>query len=546
MRWGVIVFRSLVGRPRTLLIALLAAGAAALLTLGAAVVGSVYEGTRRSIIESGAGHLQLYSEASANPPVAIPGPGGVPDLEPIKGYAEAEKVVRAVPGVKDLVPMELGEAQLFRGNYLDVRLQSLRRLVSQPASPEREAAVARMVPDLRRVLEQVARDGRQRDVIFTTGKAAQEDQRAIETATTDAFWERFRTDPFEGLEYIENRVSKQLGEGESAAMSFIGTEVSQFASAFPRIQLVSGALPPPGKRGILLGKGFHEATFKLPIAQRLDEISRAREGGGGLATDERLRTLLDRNAQELPYLLLTLDVVRAEAARATLSRLLGRQGELEPLLRDFLAVDDANFDERYRLFYAELAPHLPIYRVMPGDTLMLQSGTGSVRIPVRVYGTFRFVGLGSDQDRVNTVNLVDPITAQFLAMRQTRAQAEEARALISQFDLPPVPAADELELSPATVEDARPIAPSVTDALSIEVQKPPETFTRADVEAGGVLQAAVVLEPGAEPDRVAHALSERLRASGLPVKTAGWQEVGGFVGQVVELSRVAFFVAALV
>jgi ABC-type lipoprotein release transport system permease subunit len=545
---GLLALQSIKARPRSWIVGLLAAGAAAVLTVGVALVASIQDGTRRTLIESGAGHLQVYDARSPESPLFIFGPNGPPTLVPFADYAAVESLVRGVDGVREVVPLEVNRATVFRGNYLDEKLAALRALVREPPSPERDAKLARRAEDLEATLQRVAREAAHQADAFALGAESAEDRRALEAALAPGFPQRFLADPLATLEVLENRVARQLGEGEAVELDLMGTQLSRFAQAFPRVELVTGQLPPEGSRGLLMGQGAWEKNFKLPIAWRLDELARARDRGATLADDEALRTLVEENQKDVPELVARLDPEQVPALRAALERVQGHPGTLEALLAEFLAVDDTTFDARYAAFQRELAPHLPLYRVRPGDTLVLKGAVDpGPGVPVRVWGTFRFKGLGGDFSLINTLSLVDLVTLRHLSGRPTRAQQEETRRLVASLGLSDT-AVDVSpdSLAPPTIVDA-PVAPPKQAAVFEKAEGPPPTFSEDEVRSGSILQAALVLAPDASAEAVAARLQQRASEQGLPLKTVGWEQVGGFVGGVVGMAQVLLLaIAALI
>ncbi len=545
MKLVVLTVQSVLARRGSWVVALLAAGAAALLTPSVALVQTIHEGTRRSLIESGAGHLQVYHSASPEAPQMVTGPGGPPELVPLEDYAATEAFLRTVEEVQEVVPLEAGMASVFRGNYLDEKLAAVRAVAREQPSEARDARLARLAGDLRRTLERFAQDERRREEAFANEVAFQEDQRVLAHILSDGFWTQLLAEPLPALELIENRVAWLAGEGESLALDYLGTDLPQFDRAFPRFELVTGQLPPPGHRGILLGHAVYEQTFKLPIATRLDEVHRARGQGRTLAEDEGLRTQVARNVTEVPDLLARLDDARSAALGAVLERALGHAGPLEKLLEEFLTLDDSTFDARYSLFYAELAPLLPMYRLQPGDTLTLRnmSKTGS-GVPVQMWGTFRFSGLGGDSSRVNSTSLVDLVSARQLAERDTQAQQREARQLIEALGMPGLEEGSGEGLGPVTIEDAEPLK-AAGEAPILEREVLPETFSEEEVKSGSVLQAALVLRPGARPEQVAERIVRLAGERKLPLATASWEDVGGLLGGVVKMGQVLLFLLAV-
>ncbi|MFP2932451.1 FtsX-like permease family protein [Pyxidicoccus sp. 3LG] len=546
MLWSLTI-QGVLARPRSWVVGLLAAGAAALLTPGLSLVGSIHEGTRRSLIESGAGDLQVYTAASTGTPQVMVGPGGLPDLLPIPDYATVESRLRELPGVREVVPLELGMGAVFRGNVLDEKLAVLRAATREPASPERDAKLRRLGEDLRLTLQRLDRALDARGAAFVEESAFADDRAVLREATTPAFWEPLTRDPSGVLEVLENRVARQAGEGEELVVDYLGTDVARFARAFPRFELILGELPPPGTRGLVMGHATYEQNFKLPIATRLDQLRREREKGATLAMDEGLRTLVERNVAEVPDLVARLDVERATALQAALARLLGEPGPLEALLARFLTMDDGNFDARHAQFQGELAPHLPLYRLRPGDTVALRSPLESgVTVPVRLWGTFRFQGLGGDDGRVNMMSVVDLVSARLLSGRPTEAQNAEARQLLETFGM----SADALG-PPASLDAFQPVAivdaeASTEHEAAVQFDRAlavPDTFSEKEVSGGTVLQAAVVLEPGTSPEDVAQRIAAM--PGGAALGTVGWQEAGGNLGGLVGVAQAVLLLLAL-
>ncbi|NTX36080.1 FtsX-like permease family protein [Myxococcus sp. CA033] len=532
--------QSVVARPRSWVVALLALGSALLLTLGFAMVAGISEGTQRSVIESGAGHFLVYNSQSTESAVVVTGPTGAPVLVPLPDYPATEARVRETPGVSDVVPLEVGMGATFRGNYLDDKLSTARAVARQPPSPERDARLARLAADLQRTLLEVARDADRQAEAFLTADEARMDRAALEEATTPAFWERFGAQPLAALEYLENHVARQVGEGESIDLEYLGSDLNQFVRAFPRFELVTGTLPPPGHRGLLLGHGLYEQRFKLPVAARLDELKRELDRGALLAEDERLRTLVDRASAELPDLLARVDAERSDAARAVLTRVLGHPGEAEALWREFLKLDDANFATRHQLFYAELAPLLPLYRVKPGDTVVLKGLDSLVNgVPLKIWGTYRFRGLGGDSSRVNTLSLMDLVSARYLSGRLSPELMEEAKRDAQSLGLDFLPESEVELLKPATVVEVEtPEKPSSEVPDFPRARAWPETFSATELRGGSVLQAAVVVTPEANPEAVALDVVQRATSASVPLTTVDWEAAGGFVSEVVGLTRV--------
>ena len=71
---------------------------------------------------------------------------------------------------------------------------------------------------------------------------------------------------------------------------------------------------------------------------------------------------MKENQGQTREILLQLDPLKTQKATAALQRRLGsKTAELSALLGELLKVDDANFDERYRIFHEELVPLVQLY-----------------------------------------------------------------------------------------------------------------------------------------------------------------------------------------
>ena len=187
-------------------------------------------------------------------------------------------------------------------------------------------------------------------------------------------------------------------DGGFTFIRYVGTDPEAFQKAFPGAQVVEGTAIPPGQRGVLLGKLYAEEWLKLRAARRLDKIKEARDlNGRRIAKDEELQRWVKENTGQTRDILLQLDPVRTrEAVRRLQAALRTTEEDPAKLVAALLDTDDANFDERYRLFYAELAPLLQLYSVKVGDyiTIKAPSRSGYVNsVNVPVYGFVEFRGL---------------------------------------------------------------------------------------------------------------------------------------------------------
>src|SRR5437870_2867706 len=110
------------------------------------------------------------------------------------------------------------------------------------------------------------------------------------------------------------------------------------------------------------------------------------------------------------------------------------------MLVKLLTVDDANFRERYAIFYRDIAPLIELYKIRVGDTLTIKAFTKSgyvQSVNVKVYGTFQFKGLetsslaGSENlmDLVSFRELYGYLTAEKIAEIEKMKKAAGAKSV---------------------------------------------------------------------------------------------------------------------
>ena len=392
-------------RVRTLVVGGIVALGVVVVVLGSSLLDSIDVGMTRSIQDSLGGHVQLYNAASRDPLALYGGTMGESVLEPIEDFAGLKAAALSVPGVKQVVPMGIDQAMVSMGNVFDVALERLRADVRrrlEPGAPADDPEYEAHKAHLRRMATLLQQELRQAREIADETSGVYKDRKAdfdaLEKAVQGGFWDDFDRDPLASLEFLENRVAPLSLDGGFTFIRYVGTDPEAFQKAFPGARVVEGAAIPPGQRGVLLGKLYAEEWLKLRAARRLDKIKEARDlNGRRIAKDEELQRWVKENTGQTRDILLQLDPVRTREAVRRLQAAL-RTPEADParLVATLLDTDDANFDERYRLFYSELAPLLQLYSVKVGDhiTIKAPSRSGYVNaVNVPVYGFVEFRGL---------------------------------------------------------------------------------------------------------------------------------------------------------
>ncbi|MEY4578641.1 MAG: hypothetical protein RL701_3344, partial [Pseudomonadota bacterium] len=212
-------------------------------------------------------------------------------------------------------------------------------------------------------------------------------------------------------------------------LRYVGTDPQAFAKAFDRMQIVDGAMIPPGKRGFMFSKYVYEDQVKLKTARGLDKLKNAIDERKALiAKDTDLQRIVRENTSGVRELQLQLDAIKTELFQKKLQAFLqSQEPDLGKLLATFFATTDANFKARYDFFYKELAPQLELYRVRVGDSLMIKAFTNSGYVQsanLKVYGTYTFKGM-EKSPQAGIVNMMDLVSFRELYGFMTAERAQE-------------------------------------------------------------------------------------------------------------------------
>jgi ABC-type antimicrobial peptide transport system permease subunit len=328
------------------------------------------------------------------------------------------------------------------------------------------------------------------------------------------------------------------------------------------MEVVDGQPVPSGRRGMLLSKFFYEEYLKLKTARRLDLIKQERELNGKLiAKDEQLQRMVRENQTQTRELVFQLDPIKAAQATERLQRVLGSQEkDLQKLLAAFLATDDANFEERYGQFYAELAPLLELYRLRMGDSITITAftRTGYVQsVNVKVYGTYQFKGLEKSalagalslMDLMSFRDLYGYLTAD---RREELAKLKEASGVA---DVDRASAEDALfgedsgntlvaSATPGLIDDNAQLQGALDKLRAEDLAE--RVYSQEELEKGVVLSAAVLLEDPEQLQRTMEELRQALKEAGLPLRVVSWQQASGIIGQFVLMAKLGLYFAVFI
>jgi ABC-type lipoprotein release transport system permease subunit len=554
-----------------------------LVVAGNSLLDSLVASMSRSVIGSVAGHIQVYNARSKDK-LEVMGRMmmGDPDLSQLDDFAKVRASLLKVPNVKSVVPMGISGALVTSGNTIDLALEKLRNAVkarvaakTEAERAKAEAQVASEKGHVRQIVSVLQGDLKNAKAVMDEKTIDPADVEAVNRAASDAFWNDFDKSPFDGLEFLENRIASQAADADLLFLNYVGTDFQAFQKSFDRMKVVEGTTVPPGKRGFLFAKQVYEEQLKLKAARRLDKIKEGIESEGEtIATDPDLKRMVRENTSQVREILLQLDATKTADFRAKLQRELGSQeADVGKLLAAFFQTDDQNFLGRYDFFYKELAPSLELYRVRIGDVLTIKAFTRSgyvQSVNVPVYGTFEFQGL-EKSTLAGALNLMDMVSFRELYGFMSGEKLAEIQALqkaAGAHDVSRENAEAELfgsksdsaasgqpgkesprRIQATTTPGVAPVMRDLGESLGGKLQREEarsRVFPADEVERGVVLNAAVILKDPKKIKETMAAIEAQGKEDGLTLKAIDWQAAAGLIGQFVNVIRIVLYVAILI
>lgn len=548
-------------RLKTLIVGGIIGFGSLLVVVGTSLLDSVNDGMARSIIGSAAGHLQVYSSDSKDELALYGGMMGDPDLRPMEDFARVKRTLMSVPNVKRVVPMGVAEALASSGNALDDALEKLRATVKarQSGAGVSDDQYAAMKDHVRQMIALLQRDA------ATAGSMIEEkalDKQALADlarAATDELWASFEVNPLDALEFLENRIAPQSVDGDMIFVRYIGTDLEAYQNAFDRMTIVQGTAVPKGQRGILFPQLYYDEWIKLKTAMRLDKIRQARQvNHKRIANDEELQRFVKENTQQVREIVVQLDSLKKKEMVSRLRNALGSSEEdVSKLLAQALQTDDQCFDERYKLFYEQIAPLVKLYQVKPGDTITIKAFTksGYVKsVNVKLYGIYQFKGLEKSAF-AGMISLLDLMTFRDLYGYATADKLAEIKRLKEAAGAKAVDrdrAEAELFGSGAPIAtETRPgqfdeLAELKNSSRSESAKDEGRVYTTEEIEQGVAINAAVLLENPKKIHETAAAIAKAADRDGLRLKVVDWQKAAGMVGQLINILSLVLVAVVLI
>jgi ABC-type lipoprotein release transport system permease subunit len=579
-----IAFRNLfASRLKTIIVGGIILFGGLLVVAGNSLLDSVVAAMSRSVIGSVAGHIQVYN-AKSKDPLEVMGRMmmGDPDLAQLDDFARVRESLLKVPNVKTVVPMGISGALVTSGNTIDLALEKLRNAVKRRrdahTDADRAAADAQVAAEkghVRQIVAVLQTDLKNASTMLDARAIDKEDAAAVARAASDQFWAEFDKEPFESLEFLENRIASQAADADLLFLNYVGTDFQAFQKSFDRMKIVEGTMVPPGKRGFLFAKHVYEEQLKLKAARRLDQIKEGIDSQGEtIAKTPDLARMVRENVSQVREVILQLDAAKTTDFRAKLQRELGsKETDVGKLLAAFFQTDDQNFRERYDFFYRELAPSLELYRVRIGDVLTIKAFTRSgyvQSVNVPVYGTFQFQGL-EKSTLAGALNLMDLVSFRELYgfmsgeklaevqalqkaagahdVRRENAEAELFGSKASDADDNAIADKGHRKIEATTTPGVAPVMRDLGESLGGKLQREEarsRVFPAGEVQTGVVLNAAVILKDPKKIRETIAAIQAQGAKDGLSLKAIDWQTAAGLIGQFINVARNVLYIAILI
>ncbi len=533
-----------------------------LVVTGKSLVDSIEHAMAESITSSLAGDLQIYDKNAKDPLQLFSFGGGGEDIGEIPDFPKLRDALAAVPEVRAVVPMGSVNTVVFGSTELDQALTKLRIATrASPADAPNQESQG-LLEQVQAIAAQLAEDQKVVLPIAADKVKAQEDLDALVHVNTDAFHQEFMSNPEGTLDWLDRTIAPLASDGKLMYLRVLGTEMGSFTQDFSRFHIVDGENIPEGKRGFLISKYAYERFVKNKVARELDDMKQKRdEDGLRFESDKALSDQAGRCSRQYARILFMLSPTDARAMLPLLQKELGsEEKDLGALIKDFLLVNDDNFEARYAFFYKEIATRIRLYDVAVGDTLTLRAytRTGYMRsVNVKIWGTFEFTGLESSQ-LAGVYNLSDLVTFRQLYGKMSDSQLAELddiRKSASIKEVTRANAEDELfgaAAEPLVGESAEAktfdefAGVDMTAASRSAAELDERVYSKADMENGVVLNAAVVLKDGASVSDAKEHIAAAAETAGVRVTVLDWQTASGIVGQLLLVIKGVLVIAILV
>ncbi|MBP6217074.1 MAG: ABC transporter permease [Oligoflexales bacterium] len=520
-----------------------------LFEFGLTLLHHIEDSMKRGIVQSVAGHIQVYSKKSKDK-LALYGGSfmGKEDLSPMENFEKVSEKLKENPNVAEVVPMGFEMAMLGRGNESDELFLSLRQAVQTKDKHLIQERIEQVQFHLTLLEKELAETKK----IVSNSQKVEERLEWLHQAEDKSFLESFLIDQDheKNLQFLEAKIAPISGEKTPIYLRYLGTDPVLFQKTFKNFKILSGEMMPEGTRGILLSFRFMEDFLKMITARNFDVLYRKKiETGLKIDSDPELVRIKKELAMQHRPLLIELDRQEGLDLELKLSIYLDVKTpvSLEQLLKDFLVLTDENFLSRYEWFYKNIAPLVPLYQIHVGETIVLKSYTknGYVKsLPVKIYGTYSFEGL-ERSDLAGQFNITDLETFRELYGQMSDEALKELDSMRQSMNLKEVSREDvesALFGENATVEEHGAQKPS-QDFVNPSIKSRgtfKDSYNPENLKRGLFINAAVFLKNEKSSKETQLELEKSLDSIG-PANVIDWQQASGIVGQFVEIIRFVLF-----
>ncbi len=503
-----------------------------LVVVSLALLGSIERSTRQSVVESVSGDLQIYDKNAKDKLALFGGMGfGTENVGEVESWEKLIAAIGPVDNVKAVLPMGFANVGVAAAGDVDRTLDELRRAVGD----NDDAAVTVLGERVRSMAKVIAEQAEKEKAI--TNSISSSSSAAIERAVSDQLQLDLQSDPLATIAFLESEIAPLGVQAANSYLRLVGTDLEAFAKNFERIRIIEGGMVPAGTRGMLVGKMFLDRNLKLSVAMYLDTVNNERTKGQTIADSATIKETIgkvQRASARLAYLVPAKDTDAVTAQLATALKLDKAMG-LPALITALFQLNDANFDERFKIFYDVVGPHVALYPFKVGDTITLSAFTKSgymKSLNVKVFGIYTIDGLETSEI-ASSLTLTDMITFRELYGRRTAALDAELAAMKAATGAKEVDraSAEDALFGDDSALDIKTVAGELGDTVVDRLERDELlTFDAKAANNGFVLSAAVLLKDPKQMTTTIQALQAAVAPLNLQV--VDWQNATGIIGQM--------------
>ncbi|MBY0470401.1 FtsX-like permease family protein [bacterium] len=559
-----IAFRNLfLHKFKTAVIGFIIVFGTTLAIVGNSLVDAISSGMQRSLTNSVTGEIQIFS-SDAKEKLSVFGnmDGSMPDVKHVNDFVKVRDALLAkVPNIQSVIPMGTEAAMWNPGNILDVKLEDLRALYSaKPRDVEKitklKEYVRAMVENTRRRLDESRSSVSlvlKKDDLFAKAPAN------LSQALSSEFWASFDAHAEERIEFLANNIAPLIFDDSFVWLSYMGTVPGEFQKAFSQFEIVKGQQIPEGKRGFLFSEYVYENIIKNRVARRLDQVKKRIEKDGTKIAGNQLQTdaisACVAQAAEIYTQIAPSDV---QTLAPKMRKLMdSKENDFPKLIKDFLAMNDSNFMERYKFFYEEIAPKIVLYKVRVGDvfpvTAFSDSGY-SVSVNMKVYGTYHFKSFENSPIAGN-FNIMDMMSFRELQGFMTAEKRQETKALEAEMGVADVGRddlnaifgnRDDKPAAKTTTHISNALAPTTAGKFEARKRVFEQVYSQEEMTNGVFLNAAVLLKDASKISQTLKQIQDVAKSENLGIQAIDWRDAAGMMGQLTIMVRAVLYFLVLI